>query len=471
MRGVLMKALLLPILVHGRDTANCTQRTQMCNGVMCDDLCNIGTVPTDPWVDGGMAFIRELQRHEPLVRTTMIGTHNSAITQAYGFGIEQDYISTLLPHYPVYTSDNLGEGVCNTFSVLDQLRMGLRHLEIDINSGYFNVPFKGPAELDKIYVCHSPIPLDPVLIVQADSAAKEKGIDLGWNASKLSCIGTNVPYKSMLLEIKGWMDANPEEIVILYLDAKPESVSLKSQCKSAYDDMEAVFGNMIWAVEEGDPRGYSREQMLRMGKRVIFEDHDDGFKADSRDLVFVPALWNHQMGSVAQFPDCTIEGEAFDSWYAPVTYNATSKVKKNLVRGLGWGRKGDVGTRSIANAMDCAVNILSPNYIQPEDIESYVWAVDRAAWRPGLTSGCMGVLPSGKMGIVDTGPTTTDCTARTPIACRKVEDDTQWVVENEKCPAGYVKAVPTTGYALKKLALAANGQTIYVDVAPDGRLL
>jgi hypothetical protein len=177
------------------------------------------------------------------------------------------------------------------------------------------------------------------------------------------------------------------------------------------------------------------------------------------------------MGSVAQFPDCTIEGEAFDSWYAPVTYNASSKIKKSLVRGLGWGRKGDVGTRSIANAMDCAVNILSPNYVQPEDIEGYVWAVDRAAWRPGLTSGCMGVLPSGKMGIVDTGPPTSDCTARTPMACRKVEDDTQWVVENAKCPAGYVKAVPTTGYALKKLALAANGQTVYVDVAPDGRLL
>lgn len=95
---------------------------------MCQQVCPIGRVPTDPWVDSGMAFVRELQRAEPLVRTTMIGTHNSAITQAYGFGIEQDYIHKLLPKYPVYTADNLGEGVCNTFSVLDQLRMGLRHV-------------------------------------------------------------------------------------------------------------------------------------------------------------------------------------------------------------------------------------------------------------------------------------------------------------------------------------------------------
>ena len=108
-----------------------------------------------------MAFIRELQRNEPLVRTTMIGTHNSAITQAYGFGIEQDYIHTLLPNYAVYTSDNLGEGVCNTFSVLDQLRMGLRHIEIDINSGYFNIPFHGVSELNKIYVRGSSLPKPP----------------------------------------------------------------------------------------------------------------------------------------------------------------------------------------------------------------------------------------------------------------------------------------------------------------------
>ena len=68
-RGKLVHTLLglFLALAHAYDAANCTQRTQMCNGIMCQDLCDIGTVPTDPWVDGGMAFIRELQRREPMV--------------------------------------------------------------------------------------------------------------------------------------------------------------------------------------------------------------------------------------------------------------------------------------------------------------------------------------------------------------------------------------------------------------------
>ena len=54
----------------------------------------------------------------------------------------------------------------------------------------------------------------------------------------------------------------------------------------------------------------------------------------------------------------------------------------------------------------------------------------------------------------------------------QVEDDTAWRVESTAaCPSGYVKAVPTTGYALRMLALAAKGQRVFVDVAPDGRLL
>ena len=485
---VLLLLVALP-LAAARDSANCTSRTTRCNGVMCQDLCDLGTVVVDPWVSSAMAFIRELQRDEPLVRTTMIGTHNSAISQAYGFGIEQDYIHDhLLPDYPVYTADNLGEGVCQTFSVLDQLRMGLRHIEIDINSGYFNVPFfPGAGELDKLYVCHSPIPLDPALIVDADAAARRQNITLGWNTSKLSCIGTNVPFQVHLREIRTWMDAHPEEVVMLYIDAKPESVSLPAQVASAYDDMQAVFGELIWSVADGDPRLYSRAQMLAKGKRVIFEDHDDGFKRDPREYVFTPALWQHQMGSVGAYPDCTIEGESFESWYAPVGYGAdanASSPTKSLVRGLGWGRvtQGD----PVANAMDCAVSILSPNYFQPADVEGYAWAVTREGWAPGAT-GCMALLPCdgkmslvgpcGKMGIVvaDGHGSDDGCKSRTPIACRRERDDTAWAVsDSAACPAGFIEAVPTNGYALRKLAEASAGRAaVFLDVGGStaGRLV
>merc|ERR550514_1308544 len=106
--------------VVARDTANCT-RVRICNGFMCDEVCKPGSVVIDPFVDRALQFQRNLQFDDLLVRATLPGTHNSAITQAYGFGIEQDYIEQLL-NTTLYKGDDLGEGVCNTFSVLDQLR-------------------------------------------------------------------------------------------------------------------------------------------------------------------------------------------------------------------------------------------------------------------------------------------------------------------------------------------------------------
>jgi hypothetical protein len=71
------------------------------------------------------------------------------------------------------------------------------------------------------------------------------------------------------------MNANPEEIVILYLDTKfPPS---PSQAAKGNDDMLSVFGSMIYLPGEGDPRVLTPRQLLSRGKRVIIEDHEDGW--------------------------------------------------------------------------------------------------------------------------------------------------------------------------------------------------
>lgn len=209
------------------DNTICT-RHQICNGIMCKDVCEIGSVQIDPFVSEALAFQRALQLHEPLMKTTLIGTHNSAISQAYGFGIEEDYIEGLLGK-PFYTGDDLGEGVCQSLSVLDQLRLGLRHIEIDITSGYFEIFDPKLPRVNQIFVCHSPFPLDPELVLEIEAKAAEEHIDLKWDPKNLSCEHTNVPFRIMLLEIKGWLNDNPNEIVVLYLDTKPLTVDLPSQ--------------------------------------------------------------------------------------------------------------------------------------------------------------------------------------------------------------------------------------------------
>ena len=58
----------------------------------------------------------------------------STAKQAYGYGIEMDGIEALL-NTSLYSSDDLGEGVCQSFSLTDQLEMGLRRPGRFVHSG------------------------------------------------------------------------------------------------------------------------------------------------------------------------------------------------------------------------------------------------------------------------------------------------------------------------------------------------
>ena len=113
--------LQFPVTPHlhrhrGSDLANCT-RKRLCNGAyLCADVCVRGTVKADPWATDALSLQRSLQRDEILARNTFIGSHNTAISLAYGYGIESDGIHALLPNSTskslgVYHGDDLGEGV------------------------------------------------------------------------------------------------------------------------------------------------------------------------------------------------------------------------------------------------------------------------------------------------------------------------------------------------------------------------
>eukprot|EP00756_Hemistasia_phaeocysticola_P005578 Hpha_TRINITY_DN13400_c0_g1::TRINITY_DN13400_c0_g1_i1::g.130888::m.130888 len=426
--------------VHARDTATC-ERRRLCNGAaLCDNVCTPGTIEIDTWTDSALAFQRRLQRNEPLVRATLIGTHNSAITQAYGYGIEQDVLEDLTGT-PLYTGDDLGEGVCNSHSVLDQLRLGLRHIEIDITAGYFR------AEPNKIFVCHTPAPVDKYPL-QIEESALKKGLKLGnWSASRLSCLGTRMPLTDMLHEIKGWVDANPEEVVILYLDIKPLTVDDKAQVRALNADITSVFGDSIWTPEDGSPLGVKMGDFVAKGKRVIFEARNKGVQKVSPQLVFYPSLWNQQFGStkLASFPNCSIGGV---EWYTPIN----APTPGMMVRGLSFGtananRSSPGSDTGGERAQQCGLSIVSGNYIQPQDLTTYVWSW--AEGEPAGSEGCIAVnSTSGRWSV-------RECAQAGPLACRAVNDDTNWSFA-ANCPADRVAAPPTNGFANQHLTVAAK---------------
>ena len=109
----------------------------------------------------------------------MPGTHNGAIAQDYEMGIEEDFLEALL--LPIYGEEWSQVVIANQrHALLDQLRMGVRHVEIDV----YNME-----RLGGFKVCHWPVcPPDFYIIVKR--AAERQGMDpLDWQCSNLGTAG------------------------------------------------------------------------------------------------------------------------------------------------------------------------------------------------------------------------------------------------------------------------------------------
>eukprot|EP01116_Phalansterium_solitarium_P013328 TRINITY_DN306_c0_g1_i2.p1 TRINITY_DN306_c0_g1~~TRINITY_DN306_c0_g1_i2.p1 ORF type:complete len:446 (+),score=145.15 TRINITY_DN306_c0_g1_i2:527-1864(+) len=435
--------VLLALLSTGAATGWFTEnrvaceRTLQCNGIFCAFTCLPGTVVVDDWAAGALAYQRQLQLDQLFVKFEMPGTHNSAISLAYGFGIEEDGIEALLGTN-LYNGDDVGEGVSQYLSVTDQLRIGLRHIEIDIWWGEY-VGHKAD-----VVVCHSPVPLYPVWDIE--EAARRKNVSLGWDVLKLSCIKTFRYFPEILQEVKDWMDQNPDELVMLYLDTKWPPTP--SQAAKAGSDILSVFGSQVFTPGEGDPRNFTLRQLLSMGKRVIVEDHQDGWlhPENASQVVFTPDLWAaHQFGAsdLVQYPVCSIQGDT--EWYG-----------RKMVRALD-------GT-IIEPATRCGVNIVSGNYQNPDEMKLFVWSWDQLEPRITNGSGCVAMLPSGRWAALP-------CTELHRSACQGANDTiwtagtslSPWAGPKASCPTGYVPAAPTNGYSNARLRDAVLAEVVWLN--------
>ncbi len=239
---------------HAGHRAVCTKK-KVCNGnLMCAFVCERGTVQVDQWAVDAINYQRRLQYEDRLVYYEMPSTHNSAMTEADGYGIEKYFISSLYGGLNEDQGDDVGEGVCQYLSLTDQMRMGARHLEIDIWWGPIN---------KEVEVCHSPIPLIPFNNITR--AAEDAGLNLEWDWKNMSCIGTKRAFSDVLTEVKDFLTLpeNSQEIMVLYLDTKfqlnPEQVT---QANQAIVD---VFGGMLWKQTDGSPLQHTVKELITTG--------------------------------------------------------------------------------------------------------------------------------------------------------------------------------------------------------------
>ena len=292
---------------HIQHRAAC-EKKKICNGnLMCAEVCQRGTVKVDSWIVDTLNYQRNLQKNDKMIYLEMPSSHNSAITEADGYGIEKYYVSALQGGSNLDSGDDLHEGVCQYLSLTDQLRMGIRHLEIDI--------WWGPAD-QEIQVCHSLTPNED-LVNEINSLSTAKGIDLMWDPKNTSCLGTRRPLSDVFNEIKTWMllPENVNEFLILYYDTKWYLTN--KQVEATNELMKSIFGDWIYRADAGIPLlKYSLQDLLLMGKRIIFENLKDCCWTEvSEQIVFTPPLWTHQFKAdeMMEFPNCSIQGDG--EWY------------------------------------------------------------------------------------------------------------------------------------------------------------
>jgi hypothetical protein len=303
--------------------------------------------------------------------------------------------------------DDLGEGVCQHLSVLDQLKMGLRHIELDVwwtpvtrndttaTTAAHNNDNGGISEEGDVLVCHSPVPLWPRRTIRAvEDAAAARGLELGWEKAKLSCLGTSRTLREALLEVRSWLEggsssddgsADDEDVVVLFMDTKWLPSAAAADAANAII-MDAL-GDLVWTPavdgpsplsvtlsefrygqQQGEQQGEQQGGKPKVGggggggsssgggegaagaavaargpRRVLMEGNGKGWTKGvaTPQQVFYPTFWAYQFDAesdLGEFPDCSFGGDR--SWWGQLWVRALLNDNPGPVATEGMARCG-----------------------------------------------------------------------------------------------------------------------------------
>ena len=194
---------------------------------------------TQSWAAWALSQQRSaIGRNEQLNWVTTMGTHNSYSSR------KQGYIW------------NLGQN--QIYSITDQLNAGARILELDPHAYLFDV------NGGHLSMCHgSPI-------AQITNGATVNLTDTE------ACAGTAPGYAryfdSVLGEIAYWMNNNPQEVLILFIDDGGDDDYLNGHYSDFQNDIVNVLGTRVWTLWQTTlNQGHvpSIAQMQAAGKSVI----------------------------------------------------------------------------------------------------------------------------------------------------------------------------------------------------------
>ena len=190
------------------------------------------------WAGKAMAMQRDLDLHEPMSTNSILGTHNTYNSEVY-----RDVDSYLDPQ--------------QKHSIYDQLRMGARFIELDAHWTY---KIDGFDWGNDILLCHS-------------------GIGKSFGDVHVGCSLTDRRLRDGLQEVRNWLDENPTEVIILYIEDHTDGEHGK-----LWNDLNGKLGGKMYASGgcKSVPNDLSEADVLQAGKQVVL--WKDGSCANNSSL-------------------------------------------------------------------------------------------------------------------------------------------------------------------------------------------
>lgn len=371
------------------------------------------------WVQHALALQYELADDVGLANTPWVSTHNSFNSQA--------------EMGPTLSAQDPNQQI----TIVDQLDEGVRHLELDPH--FFLSPTDPRVGLEGPVVCH---------------ATREDG----------GC-STEKPLLTVMREIRGWLDAHRDQVVLLYFDTALDS---PAEHDATADVLEETVGDRSVRPPSGGaacdplPLDLSRADILAAGKQLLmFGPCGQGAKWQSAVFDERRRITGSDNAAIRPFPDCgpDFTREQYDGFPTRYFEDAT---RVGQVAG-----SADPLTADVTERMSrCGVDIIAFDNLLRGDprLERLVWS-----WAPGEPTApepCALQRGDGRW-------ESRVCGQRHRVACRAA--DGSWSVPPglararsapRLCATGdQVNAVPRTAYEGQLLAVAqraAGASTVWL---------
>ncbi|GMF45045.1 unnamed protein product [Phytophthora lilii] len=356
---------------------------------VCAMVCKRGSVQVDRWLQRALKLQRKLAYRRNFCSATLPGTHNSAINLADGYGVEDHVFEGYLHYFSwfkkgmkVHTNDQL-------FSLTDQLHMGVRFIELDVHW------FDGDLRIAHCGGFKSKL-LDGMIEV-FNEIAKMLGTGIEWDSETIGCKPSlssipskeQRPLKEALSELSTWLHApeNADEFLMVFFDDETDLMKWKKVGK-LLDYLKEFFPEeeILRPIELAyDTKWPSFEELLRVGKRVVFMSGVDYFTY-GEELLFVKDTicnWQEPPLPLAPFPECRFNQSKTDMRVPDENLTIfrpeTSEIEYGFLNADGQigSNKNLLDEESLPGVADCGVNLPSPDNITPKRMEATIWAVPK----------------------------------------------------------------------------------------------